>query len=106
MPKYLYIFSYQTPEQMETARKQGYTDEASEAVFIEAESPERALDWGREISEEFVRRRFGSQGVSWKSSNFAHWVETQPQQEYPAAILACLPVVACGSFPELDGFKR
>ena len=98
--KYLYIFGYQTPQQVAQAENDNEAEEASEAVFIEAESAEQALAWGREISEEFVRRLFGDQAVDWKSKNFAHWVEVEPQSEYPKDILAALPVVPCGQHPD------
>jgi len=102
MAKYLYIFGYQTPEQVVNAARQGIPDEASRALFIEADSPEQALAWGREVSEEFVRRLFPGQQVSWKALNFAQWIESAPQTEYPAEILAQLPAIACGSYPDFD----
>jgi hypothetical protein len=56
MPQYLYIFGFNTPEQIEGFEKHGWDDEDSEAVFIVAVSEQEALMWGREISQEFVRR--------------------------------------------------
>jgi hypothetical protein len=103
---YLYIFGYQTPDQMSPAAKEEHTEEASEAIFIEAESAEQALAWGREISQEYVRRLFGSKPVDWKSMDFAHWVEPEPQKEYPKDILESLPVVTYGKYPDFQAFKR
>jgi len=104
--KYLYIFGYQTPEQLAGAAKDEHAEEASEALFIEAQSAERALAWGREISEEYVHRLFEGQAVDWKSMHFAHWVENEPQTEYPIDILASLPVVSDGQYPDFQAFKR
>jgi hypothetical protein len=105
VPRYLYIFGYQTPEQLEVSARQGYAEESSRALFIEAASAEEALAWGREISEEFVRRLFPKEKVSWKEMNFAQWVESAPQREYPADILAALPAVACGKYPDFERLK-
>jgi hypothetical protein len=98
--KYLYIFGYQTPEQLARAAEDEHTEEASEAVFIEAESAEQALAWGRQISEEYVRSLFGDLVIDWKSKNFAHWVEEDPQNEYPKDILENIPVVSYGQHPD------
>jgi hypothetical protein len=103
--RYLYIFGYQTPEQQARTGIGEDAEEASEATFIEAESAEQALAWGREISEEFVRRLFGTQVVDWKSNNFVHWVEAEPQTEYPEDILQSLPVVACGQHPDFKSLR-
>jgi len=104
--KYLYIFGYQTPEQMGLAAEDRNAEESSEAIFIEAESAEQALAWGREISEKYVRQLFGNQPVDWKSMNFAHWVESEPLKEYPVSILEKLNVVACGDYPDFKLFER
>ena len=104
--KYLYIFGYRTPEQMALASTDENAEESSEAVFIHAQSQDQALAWGREISDKYIRQLFGDGLVDWKSMNFAHWVESEPQREYPAAILEKLPVVAYGSFPDFKYFEK
>lgn len=81
-------------------------DEVSEAIFIEAASEAQALDWGREISEAFVAQLFTGQNVSWRAMNFAHWIERDPHLEYPADVLAILPVVDYGNYPDFARFKR
>lgn len=106
MAKYLYIFAYQTPEQRHAVAAHGPAEESSAAVFIEADSAEEALAWGREISEAFLRHLLHDPVVSWKGLNFAHWVENDPRQEYPADILARLPVVPRGSFPDFALFQH
>jgi hypothetical protein len=106
MPKYLYVFAYQTPAQVEAAANGGYTEEASAAVFIEAESAEQALGWGQQISEDFLNHLFPDRDISWKSLSFAHWIEVDPQEEYPTDLLEKLPVVACGVRPEFNNLRQ
>jgi hypothetical protein len=102
MPRYLYIFSYYTPEQRAQGSTVGqeFADESCEAVFIDADSAEQALGWGRQISEEFVHRLFADPGVSWATQNFAHWVEADPEREYPLDVLSRIKTVRCGDHPD------
>ena len=102
MPRFLYIFSYQTPEQMQATGASDAPEEACRAVFIEAETAEEALAWGREVSEEYVRRLFNENAPSWKAQGFAHSIEREPEQEYPDTVLADIPVVAAGTHPNFD----
>jgi hypothetical protein len=106
MAKFLYVFAYQTPAQVKAAAAGEYAEEASEAVFIEAESAEQALDWGKQISEDFLKRLFPQGDISWKDLNFAHWIEAEPQDEYPADLLERLPVVACGVRPQFNNLRQ
>jgi hypothetical protein len=96
MPRYLYIFRCQTPEQLQAKDP----DESSEACFIEAGSVEEALEWGREVSERYVAQRLGEGAVSWKVQGFPHWIEPEPFKEYPEAALRNLQVVSCGNYPD------
>jgi hypothetical protein len=103
---YLYIFGYRTPEQTIAASRDENAEESSDAVFIQAASPELALEWGREISERYVQRLFGDRPVDWKSMNFAHWVESEPREEYPASILEAIPVVTYGNYPDFKHLQH
>lgn len=98
MNKYLFVFCYRTPRQAPECGPE-VPEESSEAVFIQAASPEEALAWGREIAEAFVANLFPDGSPSWGKSDFSHWVESEPEKEYPAAILANLPVVSVGNHP-------
>ncbi len=106
MARYLYVFAYQTPAQVEAAARGGFAEEASEAVFIEADSAEQAMEWGQQISEEFIKSLFPQGEMSWKSQNFAHWIEAEPQAEYPADLLRRLPVVPCGVQPAFSNLRQ
>jgi hypothetical protein len=81
-------------------------EESSDAVFIQAASPELALEWGREISDRYVQQLFGDQPVDWRRMNFAHWVESEPQEEYPESILEAIPVVTYGNYPHFKHLKH
>ena len=102
MPRYLYIFCYQTPEQESADTRREFADESCEAVFIEAESPEKGLEWGRNISEQFFKTLFGP-SARWADRNYAHWVESDPEREYPLDVLERLPAVPYGTYPEIKG---
>jgi hypothetical protein len=101
MPKYLYVFAYQTAEQRQlAAREPGVIEESSAGVFIEANSPEEALSWGRNISGRFISERFGEGKAAWDADQFAHWIEAEAEREYPPDTLARLPVVMVGNYPD------
>lgn len=105
MGKYLYRFGYSTPDQWASNEAHGWDDEFSEALYIIANSPDAALDWGREISEEFVRQLFVAKGwrgeiPSWKKANFAHWIDQSPD----AAGLN-VPTIKAGEFPEFSRWR-
>ena len=102
--QYLYIFGYRTPEQMDLLRANENAEESSQAVFIEAKSAAQALEWGREISDKYIRLLFGDRPMDWKGMNFVHWVESEPHLEYPAFILENLPVVSYGNYPDFKAF--
>ena len=106
MPRYLYIFTYQTPDQWAAAgATPGTPDESSRALFIKADNPEQALTWGSEIAEAFVKCLFTDSTISWQRLNYDHWLEAQPEQEYPKDILAALPEVNYGQLPDLGSLK-
>ncbi len=103
MARYLYIFTYQTPAQRAAADSTpDSAEESSRALFISADSPEQAQAWGAEIAEAFLRRLFSDPQLSWKSLSYPNWVETESEKDYPRDILATLPEVNCGVFPDLD----
>ena len=101
MPKYLYLFTYQTPSQRQCV-EDGFAEESSAAVFVEANSPEEAMAWGREISERFVGHLFQGKQVSWRSLGFESWIEAEPKKEFPSELLERVPVVSCGVFPDFN----
>jgi hypothetical protein len=101
MNKYLYFFGYETPQQFTANREHGWDDEDSHAVFVIASSESEALRWGREISETFVAKLFRDGAVSWKQLNYAHGIETNPEERYSSAELQNIPVVQVGQLPTL-----
>ena len=103
MAKYLYLFAYESSEQAGVRGCGEFAEESSAGVFIDAKSREEALEWGQEVSEKFVSWLYGESAMDWESMGFAHWVEENPEVEYPPEVLAKLPTVAAGSFPD---FKR
>ncbi len=106
MPRYLYIFTFQSPEQRAAAASNPATaEESSRGLFIRAEAEDQALAWGTEIAEAFVKTLFSDPAVSWKSLHYDHWLETRPEKEYPKDILAALPEVDCGQFPDFDRLR-
>ena len=99
MPEFLYVFGFETPQQAKANSSHGWDDEDSEAVFIEAESATAALEWGRQISEQFIRDLFRNDDASWWRSSFAHWIAESPEEQFTPEALSTLPHVRYGEHP-------
>lgn len=107
MKSYLFRFGFCTPGQWRDNDLHGWDDESSSALFIDSETEEDALNWGREVAEEFCRSLFLDahwEGVipSWKAAGFAHWIEGSPSQ-FSFEQLSELEHVKSGDMPN---FKR
>lgn len=98
--RHLYIFGFETPGQTRLNSAKGWDDEDSLAVFIEAASPDEALSWGRTISEEFLKVLHDDTSVSWAQHNHAHWIEVDPAARFGPAVLAGIPTVMVGQYPD------
>jgi hypothetical protein len=104
MTQYLYRFGYEFPAQRLANVKYGWDDETSYAFFIEAETPEQALEWGREVSEAFCHYVYQESGwkgslPSWKEDGYAHWIEDDSEIIAQAQRERC-PQIAVGEIPD------
>ncbi len=106
MMKHLFVFCFETPDQLHTNPMYGWDDEETMAFFVKAESEEAAFHWGRKAAREFVRALFEREGVStrfdWRPEAYGHWVEPNPAAVLPARELERLPTVRIGQY--LDTF--
>lgn len=98
MPKFVFQFGYETPEQEAANALHGWDDEDSQWVIIDAADEESALRWGCEIAERFVDQMGGS---SWRADKFAHWVD--PLINCPWAIGR--DAAAIGQLPEFANWR-
>lgn len=104
MMEYLYIFGYEFPAQRLANDKHGWDDEDSYAFFIEAESPDHALNWGEEVSEAFCKFLYEESGwrgaiPSWKADEYARWIESKPEVIESARQWGS-PRIAVGEMPD------
>lgn len=95
MEKYLYYFGYQDQEEFEFNDGEGST-----GVFIQAENEKQALQWGREISEAFMKYIHRNDTLSWKAIGYAHWVEKNYYESDWSHCLDFFQVVKVGVFPQ------
>jgi hypothetical protein len=104
MNEYLYIFGFEGPLQRLQNERHGWDHEDSYAFFVLAESPEEALEWGREVSEAFCRYIYQESGwaqalPSWKDDGYGHWIEEDPEEIALARKWGC-PRIAEGEMPD------
>lgn len=110
MQKYLFRFGFCTPLQWRQNEANGWDDESSESVFIEAETVDAAESWGCEIAEAFCRRLFELASwtddiPSWKEARFAYWIEIDATA-LPSDYLQKIPVVREGEFPDFGSWEQ
>lgn len=103
MTVFLFMFGFETPAQHRNNRANGWDDEDSQSIFIEAVDAETALAWGRQIAENYVRhlwRAHPESAPSWDAGRFAHWIETDSDR-IARAHQVNVPSVAVGEYPQL-----
>jgi hypothetical protein len=105
MKRFMYRFGYESPVEWQQNREYGSDFESSSAFWVEADSADDALAWGREVSEALVRELFMRSGwvseiPSWKASAFAHWIEEPPSDDFTADDLARRLVVKYGQMAD------
>ena len=104
MKRFIYRFGYESPIEWLQNDKHGTDFESSSSFWVEAESAEDALRWGREVSDAMVREYFLRSGwaqdiPSWKEEGFAHWIEDNPGPEFTPEYLSNPLVVRDGEMP-------
>ena len=98
---YLYIFGYEDPSERKSNSECGTDFESSGHIRIIATDEEEALDWGRKISERFVKYIHGDDQISWKDDGFASWIEHDPDA-YVGDQWEKLPKVKVGEYPDFS----
>jgi hypothetical protein len=101
--EYLYVFGYETPDEARSNQTMSTDFESSAMLRILAKDEAAALEWGREVSEQFVKVLFGDSSVSWKRDGFACWIEDTPD-ESTRSQWSSIPVVAVGEFPDFHSW--
>jgi hypothetical protein len=102
MPTFLYGFGYEDKIDMEVNRRLGTDYESSTGVFIDAASEEGVLEWGREISEAFLRYEHDDPSISWRAIGYAHWIESDPPSCDWKHCLSFFQRVRVGEFPDFS----
>jgi hypothetical protein len=103
-PTFLFMFGFESPAEHIRNEANGWDDESSWAVWISAVSSDAALNWGRQIAEEFVRQLYVRAGVaprSWIADDFAHWISTDESEIQRAKLADSIPTVRDGQIPDL-----
>ena len=102
MKEHLFIFGFETPSEYEHNAEHGTDDEDCEAVYIQAESEQAAVEWGAEIAEEFLRCLFKDPNVSWKKRTYAGFIDNHPTTKWtPEECARNLQHVNYGEMPDI-----
>ena len=102
------MFGYETPDEESANRTAGTDFETVGMVRIESHAETSARAWGVTIAEQFLKRLYNDDSVSWTARKFAHWIENTPddrvQKEWHL-----IPILKDGEvadIPTLDALVR
>lgn len=94
MPRFLFVFGYESPAERASNSREGTDFESSSAVWVRSDSEADALQKGRDYAEKFVRQQFQQAGVGdfpgWTETDFAHWIEHEPLDRFSGIALETL----------------
>lgn len=97
MPNYLFLFYYETPEQLRTNAICGTEAEEIQALLIEAGSEALALRCGIQVARARVKliyeREACAVGNAWDPARYRHWVERRPHEKWSEDQLSKIPRV-------------
>lgn len=101
MPKYLYSFGYVTP-----GRPKGTDFEDSRSFFVVAEGREKALEWGKHLSDAYVNS-IRQETEDPRVVKGAEWVESEEELREGKTDYSNIPVVRYGEMKNLrEVFKE
>lgn len=102
MTWFRYTFGYETPQQAQLNARNGWDDEDSATLLIEAPSEVEAVAWGRQVAEAFVARLYAPALESWSAGGFADDIEHVAAVSTPTEVVA----VKCGQWPDWGRFPN
>ena len=105
MDRFLFIFGYESPAEWAYNIQHGTYDESSFAVWVHADSSQRAVELGCQYAEKFVNGLFSSSSIEdfqgWRNGNYAYGIETSPSDKFSQESLNNLPEVNDGHNTEV-----
>lgn len=92
--RFLFVFGYESPAERAANDRVGTDFESSNAVWVQADSEEEAIQKGCDYAARFVRQQFEQAGVAdfpgWVEGGFAHWIEHEPLDAFSGTDLETL----------------
>jgi hypothetical protein len=97
LPKYLFIFGYESPAESRVNRSHGTDFESSDAVWIDAMDEIAAMTAGYNYADSFVQSLYRAQGeplsAKWSDAAFAAWIEVEPLRRFTQIELESLTCI-------------
>jgi hypothetical protein len=95
MPRFLFVYGYESPSEFIANERDGTDFESSGAVWITAGNESAATACGRLFAESTVASLFAAfpelPFPGWAAANYACWIEQNPQVRYAASELDAIP---------------
>jgi hypothetical protein len=101
MEEFLYYFGYEDPINKEVNQRMNTDYESSRLIRILAENSQKAVEWGDEVAEHFVKFIFNDDTISWKTDGFASGIEEEVD-DYTKNLWNKIPLVKYGEYPNFE----
>ena len=105
MNEFIYFFGYESPNDKRVNDYWNSDHESSIVIRISAENEIRAIEWGDEIAEKFIKFLYQDESVSWKSDEFASGILSE-LEDYLKENWNKIPQVKYGEYPNLETFGK
>jgi hypothetical protein len=108
MPNFLFLYYYETPDQLRANPLFGTSVEEIRALLIEAENEAQAVRCGIKLASDHVRqvyeREVQVRDFEWDPARYRHWVEQCPHEKWSEAQLRRIPRVRVEENVAEEGF--
>ena len=100
--RFLFTFGFETPSMVDANERWNSDMEDSLSVFIEADSKEAALKWGRKAGARFLERLFADTTRNISIDDYAYWLEQPLDGESAAKNTSGLACITNGNEEEIE----
>lgn len=103
MPEYLVGIGFHEPEPLMQWNRGLIEDyECSTGLFVGADTPEAAIQWGERVAEALLRHLNNDENLNWKEFGYCCWIENSPSSSGWRHCLDFFQHVRVGEMPALE----
>jgi hypothetical protein len=103
VPVYLIGLTFHEPARWDLFQR-GITEdcESSTGLFVEAQTPDAALEWAAHVASELLRHANRDPSLDWRALGYWCWIEDDPERSSWSHCLGFFERVKVGEMPDLN----